>query len=83
MTVTVTGHAIERYLERIDGSLTWDQARAAILASEKAIQKAAEFGASVVRNGLGAKLVLDGETVVTVLRRRDMSRCQFPQGKAA
>lgn len=65
----VTQHAIARYIERIDAGLSEQDARAAILVSEPAVEAAAKFGAHVVRQGCGAKLILQGATVVTVIRR--------------
>lgn len=68
MTPIVTLRAVARYRERVDPGLDGDGARARILASERAINAAAEFGARTVRQGCGAKLILDGLTVVTVWR---------------
>lgn len=67
--IHVTSHACERFVERIDSRLTFDQARAAILRSAAAIECAARFGCGTVRLGNGARLVLVGATVVTVKGR--------------
>jgi hypothetical protein len=61
----VSGHAIERALERIDPRMSWEQAKA--LLSAPAIARAAAFGAPYVRLGTGQRVVLDGFNVVTVL----------------
>lgn len=62
----VTAHAIERWIERV-APVSWDEAEAAMLAAAPIVDRAAEIGCSVVITGNGARLVLDGETVVTVL----------------
>jgi hypothetical protein len=64
----VTRHAVERYQERVE-AVTKAQARARIRSSATAVHQAAAFGATVVRMGDGAKLILEGTTVVTVLPR--------------
>jgi len=79
--IHVSTHSVERYLERVDGRLTFEQARAEIASHERAIEKAAAFGCSFVRLGNGARLVLVGTTVVTV-KSRDM-RCHFPRNRQA
>ena len=66
----ITTHAAERYIERVDPTLTLDQARAAILTSERAVEAAAGFGCRTVKLGNGGRLQLDGLTVVTVLPPR-------------
>lgn len=72
MTVSVTHHAIDRYIERI-APVGRDEAARAILAAETAIHAATAFGAHVVRLGNGARLVCTGPLsnvrVVTVLAR--------------
>lgn len=81
MTVHVTEHAIDRYCERI-ANVPREQARAAMLASERAILFAAAFGAHTVRIGCGAKLVLRGlhqVRVVTVLPRDWINRADMPR----
>lgn len=70
--VMISQHAAERYVERIDPALTIAEARARIAESLPALERASKFGARVVRQGCGAKLVLVGDTVVTVLTRRAM-----------
>lgn len=63
----ITAHAAARYIERIDPSLTADQAEHALRRSAHAVQVAASIGCRVVRLGSGAKLILEGEVVKTVL----------------
>jgi hypothetical protein len=65
----VTMHAAERYCERVNPALTVSQARSAIAAHTRAIECAIAFGAHVVRIGTGQKLVIEGDTVVTVAPR--------------
>lgn len=60
----VTDHAITRYRERV-ARLPAEQVRA-ILTSEIVLQ-AITFGARYIRLGTGQRIVLDGDTVVTVL----------------
>jgi predicted O-methyltransferase YrrM len=77
MTIHVTLHAAERYRERVEPALTVPEAISRIRTAEKAVECAAGFGCSTVRLGNGAKLILDGVSVVTVLsneQRHWMSR---------
>jgi hypothetical protein len=67
--VHVTHHAAERYVERVDGSATIKTAIAAIEAHAPAIELAAAFGAKIVKRGDGVRLILEGQTVVTVIGR--------------
>lgn len=62
----VTGHAAERYVERIAPFLTPAQARRETLRSAAAIDQAAAFGARIVRLANGARLCLEGDTVTTI-----------------
>jgi hypothetical protein len=80
--IVVTTHAVERYLERINPRLTFEQAEEAILGSARAVEIAARFGCNVVLQGSGAKLILDGERVVTVLRKGSWARSQYPRPPA-
>ncbi len=66
--VHVTMHAAQRYVERIDGRLTIEEAFAAIQEHGPAISAAAAFGCHVVKTSR-AKLVLQGNRVVTVMNR--------------
>ncbi len=65
----VTVHAAQRYCAGVNPALTPAQARAAIHTHESAVHKAIAFGCRVVRIGTGQKLVLEGDTVVTVVPR--------------
>jgi len=65
----ITVHASERYVQRVNPALTVSQARSAIAAHTPAIECAIKFGAHVVRIGTGQKLVIEGDTVVTVAPR--------------
>lgn len=69
--IHVTRHAADRYYERVE---VCPDPRAAILAHAIAIERAALAGSRCVRLGNGARLVLDGLTVVTVYRKGDMPR---------
>jgi len=64
MTLHGTAHAIERYQQRVRNC---SEAAAIAALSSKAIEAAAMFGAPYVRLGTGQRIVLDHETVVTVL----------------
>lgn len=72
--IFVSRHAVDRYIERVDGSLTWEEADAEIRRHAPAIIRAADFGCRLLRLGNGAKLVLDERKVVTVLSRWQMRR---------
>lgn len=76
MTIRVTRHAAERYLERVDPRLTLAEAVKAL--SGHAIQRAADFGAPYVKLGTGQHVVLEGATVVTVLPRDQDLGCFDP-----
>ena len=74
--VHVTEHAIDRYCERVENAPR-DVVRARILAASRGITCAVAFGASVVILGCGARLVIEGASVVTVLgpaQKRSRSR---------
>ena len=84
-SICITAHAASRFVERIDPALTVDQARDAIRAHEPMIARAADFGCSAIKLGCGARLVLDGLSVVTVVaperQRRRVSR--YLRGRAS
>lgn len=80
----VTSHAVERYIERV-AAVSRHEADQAL--RSKAIQAAAEFGASCVRLATGQRIVLDGCSVITVLPagnfKRQVGRCGLRRyGKA-
>ncbi len=62
--VYVTGHAIERYIERVR-PVSIAEARNAL--SSPIIRRAIEFGARYVKLARGQHVVIDGSTIVTVL----------------
>lgn len=62
----VTAHAAQRYIERINGKLSPEEARDAIRAHGKAIEAAFEFGCKCVRMACGGRLILDLERQVVV-----------------
>lgn len=72
--IFVSRHAVDRYIERVDGSLTPEEADAEIRRHAPAIIRSADFGCRVLRLGNGAKLVLEERKVVTVLSRWQMNR---------
>lgn len=79
MSIHVSQHACLRYQERVE-SCTTAEARAHILDSSRAIEAAASIGCEVVRLGGGARLILDGLTVVTVYERHARPRqCRAPR----
>lgn len=59
----ITENAIAAYISNVE-PCTRDQAIAAIASAERGVAAAAKFGAHVVKTAK-AKLLLDGETVVT------------------
>lgn len=66
----VTQHAAQRWCERVDPRATEDEAMCAIASHDRAITVAAGFGCHVVRLANHAKLILTGDSVVTVLANR-------------
>jgi hypothetical protein len=81
MSVHVTEHAIDRYIERI-APVGRDAARAAIAAAAPAILIASAFGAHTVRLGNGARLAITGRhniRIVTVLPRDWFNRADLPR----
>lgn len=81
MSVHVTEHAIDRYIERI-APVDRECARSTIASAERTIELAAAFGAHTVRMGNGAKLVLRGVhriRIVSVLPRNWISRADMPR----
>jgi len=62
--IHITGHAIQRFQERVD-NLPDDEVRAIL--SKPSIQAAALFGAPYVRLGTGQRVVIENGAVVTVL----------------
>lgn len=71
--ITVTPHAIARFQERV-APCSVETARERILAASHAIGVAAKFGCEVVRLGNGARLILEGEKVVTVYAAHTLPR---------
>lgn len=65
---TVTAHAIERFMERVR-PCRWDEAETELRSHERAVLAAASIGCRSVRLGSGARLVLEGSTVVKVYPR--------------
>lgn len=63
--IHVYQHAVRRYQERVC-ACSYEDAKAAILTARRGIEAAASIGCQVVRLACGARLVLEGENVVTV-----------------
>lgn len=63
----VTEHAARRWIDRVHPGICQDDAMAEIASHGAAIRAAACFGSTCVKLGCGARLVLEGEAVVTVL----------------
>ena len=80
--IFVSRHAAQRYVERIDGRITVEEATAEIRSHARVVQIAAGFGCSVVRLANGAKLILNGSDVVTVIGRWEHSRDTLPRRAA-
>jgi hypothetical protein len=77
--ITVTHHACERFAERVE-QCSIGAARDRILGSARAIEAAAAFGCAIVKLGGGARLILEGLTVVTVYERHARPRqCRAPR----
>lgn len=70
--ISVTRHAQQRWIDRVDARATLEQADAAIRQHARAVIAAANFGCRVVKLANGAKLLLDGRNVVTVLARHQI-----------
>lgn len=70
LTIHITHHAVDRYRERVEPALTFDQAMASLRTHERAVCVAAGFGCDTVKLGNGSRLILDGLSVVTVLAPR-------------
>jgi hypothetical protein len=78
MTVHVTTHAAERFIERV-AACSIAQARDRILAHATAIECAAAFGCEVVRCGNGERLILQGTRVLTVYAAHERPhQCRSP-----
>lgn len=83
--IHVSRHACQRFIERVK-PCSYAEARAAILASARAIETAARFHCAIVKRGDGSRLVLEGDHVVTVYAAGDFPhQCRNPynQGLAA
>lgn len=67
--ITITTHATQRWIERVDPGASFEQARAAIARHESAVLAASRFGCKTVKLGNGARFILDGATIITVIAR--------------
>jgi hypothetical protein len=67
--VIVTHHACQRYVERVAPQLSLAEAAEQIKSHERAVECAADFRCTTVKLGNGARLILAGAVVVTVLPR--------------
>lgn len=65
--IHVTAHAAARFVERVNPSLTLDQARDSIRSHSAIIEAAAAFHCRTVVVAKRIRLVLDGTIVITVL----------------
>ena len=76
--IHISHHALQRFQERV-APCTLAEARAAILTHSRALEKAAAFGAEVVRCAGGERLILQGSTVVSVYAAHHRPRqCRSP-----
>lgn len=66
---SISAHAAQRYIERVEPGLTVDEARAEIRSHERAIQSALSIGCQSVRLANGVRIIVDCQLgqVVTVL----------------
>ncbi len=81
MTVRITHHAVDRYVERV-APVSRAEAARAMHAADRAIETAAAFGARIVRLSSGARLICRGRDpvrVVTVLERGCIEGGRFPR----
>lgn len=67
--ISVTKHAVNRWMQRVDTRADYQAAEAAIRSHARAVCAAADFGCKVVKLATGDRLVIDGRSVVTVLAR--------------
>jgi len=65
--VLISRHAVERWIERVDPTADIDAAIAAIEQHKSAVEAGIRFKARRIKLGCGARLVLSGETIVTVI----------------
>ena len=63
----ISQHAALRYCERVEPGATVAQARAAIRSHAHAIEAAIKVGCCSIRLGCGARIILKGCEIVTVL----------------
>lgn len=63
----VSAHAVERYIERVCPNASAEQAKDAL--TSPTITKAARFGAHYVKLGTGQHVVIEDQTIITVLPR--------------
>ena len=63
----VSQHARQRFVERVAPDLSLTEAGAEIRSHRRAIEAAASIGCRYVRLASGARLVLQGDVVTTVL----------------
>lgn len=66
---SITQHAVYRYIERV-APVSAEVAISTMEAAFPAVAKAREFGCDCVVMGNGARLVLQGDVIVTVLPKR-------------
>ena len=64
--MVVTGHAIDRYIERV-AAVSREDALAAIMVHEDALELADKLGGCMVRSEDGVRYIVSGGAVVTVL----------------
>lgn len=76
--IHITHHAFTRYRERVNPKLS--NAEIVRLIDTPRIRRAVEFGASIVRLGCGARLVIEEFNVVTVLPRENYTQHILRQG---
>jgi len=67
--ISITKHAVNRWMQRVDPRADYDLAEAAIRSHARAVCIAVDFGCNVVKLASGDRLVIEGRRVVTVLAR--------------
>ncbi len=73
--ISVTRHAVNRWMQRINPRADYETADREIRSHARAVCAAADFGCQVVKLASGDRLICDGRSVVTVLARHQGIYC--------
>lgn len=69
--ISITRHAVNRWIQRIDPHADYETAERAIRSHARAVCIADAFGCGVVKLASGVRLICDGRKVVTVAARHE------------